>query len=62
MGLIIDTSGKPLTDHVRGKARAEAGGSPPGIPPGMAPYLFPYDAANWLTQEMGNWLPVDSVA
>ncbi|MFM0464691.1 phage portal protein, partial [Paraburkholderia sediminicola] len=26
-------------------------------PLGLAPYLFPYDAANWLTQEMGNWLP-----
>lgn len=34
--------------------RADNGGA---VFPGNTPYIFPYDAANWTTQEMGNWLP-----
>ena len=41
-----------------GKALANvSGGVPAGAFPNNTPYLFPYDAANWSTQEMGDWLP-----
>lgn len=30
---------------------------PGGSALGLAPYRLPYEAANWLTQEIGNWLP-----
>ena len=51
-----------LLDHrgnlipARGKPRADSGGTASAFP-GNTPYLFPYDAANWSTQEMGDWLP-----
>ncbi|WP_028210771.1 phage portal protein [Paraburkholderia mimosarum] len=66
MGLIVDESGKPLEgeralvpDRGRGlRAQGEGGpGWPSGAPLGLAPYQFPYDAANWFSQQFGNWLP-----
>lgn len=54
MGVILNSRGEPFSPA--GKARADNGG-PASASPGNTPYLFPYDAANWTTQEMGNWLP-----
>jgi len=54
MSKILDYNGNPIP--VRGKLRADSGG-PSSALPGNVPYLFPYDAANWTTQEMGDWLP-----
>ncbi len=47
--LIVDTSGRPFGAPAPRKARASMDG--------LAPYAFPYDASNWASQEMGNWLP-----
>lgn len=57
MGVLVDTRGEPLMTHAPAP-RAQANGNAlvPG-PLGAAPYSFPYEAASWLTQEMGNWLP-----
>ncbi|WP_175950371.1 phage portal protein [Burkholderia sp. BCC0405] len=66
MGLIVDPSGQPMTDALPAplgpavpKAQTDSGvlNARPGTPLGLAPYRFPYEAASWLTQEMGNWLP-----
>jgi len=46
--VLIDRHGQPL------RARADTGPQYPGSYIGG---VFPYDAANWQTQEMGNWLP-----
>jgi lambda family phage portal protein len=59
VGLIVDEHGEPLTTPA---PVAQAGGSMTGntlatTPMGSAPYRWPYEAASWLTQEMGNWLP-----
>jgi lambda family phage portal protein len=48
MPVLVDRSGQPL------RARADTGQQYPGSYIGG---VFPYDAANWQTQEMGNWLP-----
>ncbi|CAE6862711.1 hypothetical protein R75461_08074 [Paraburkholderia nemoris] len=65
--MIVDASGRPLAvppagsgrgnGHGRPRATVAGPGLPQGTPLGLAPYLFQYDSANWLTQEMGNWLP-----
>jgi lambda family phage portal protein len=68
MGLIVDERGAPIPDAPqlpvasRSSRRLRAQATPPGAgmqgsPLGLAPYQFPYEAANWMTQEMGNWLP-----
>jgi len=49
---ILDRNGKPFPM----KARADLNGTNTTVPGGGL-YSFPYDAANWSTQEMGNWLP-----
>lgn len=54
MSLILDSRGQPIAPTR--KARLDLGG-PASAFPGNTPYQFPYDAANWSTQEMGNWLP-----
>jgi lambda family phage portal protein len=54
MSLIVDSRGQPLSPA--GKARADVGNNTSAMP-GNSLYQFPYDAANWTTQEMGNWLP-----
>ena len=48
------TSGQPGPQK-----RASEGGvqAYPPSAPGQPLYQFPYDAANWMTQDMGNWLP-----
>lgn len=55
MATLVDSRGNPITS---GKTRAEVATSGPysGMQ-GPVPYQFPYDAANWMTQEMGSWLP-----
>jgi lambda family phage portal protein len=45
---ILDASGTPLRSLPK-KAAASLGGS--------APQFFPYDAAQWYSTEMGDWLP-----
>lgn len=50
---IVDSSGRPFSLPAPRKARANVGSESGGA----VPYQFPYDAANWATQEMGNWLP-----
>lgn len=58
--VILDSSGRPITSapatpvNSRTKALTNNGSSS-GNPYGSA--FFPYDAANWQTQEMGDWLP-----
>jgi lambda family phage portal protein len=46
---LVDTAGRPL----RSRASTVGGGQPNGAP--LA--YFPYGAADWQTQEMGDWLP-----
>ena len=53
MNKILNHRGEPFP--LTRKARADS--SPMSAFPGNTPYLFPYDAANWTTQEMGDWLP-----
>ena len=57
---IVDLTGKPFTAAapVR-RARAGVPG-PDGTTTygGMPGALFPYDASQWTSQEMGNWMPV----
>lgn len=54
--IIVDSSGKPFGDAGSGmRARADWGG--PGITQAPSSSVFPYQAANWQTQEMGDWLP-----
>lgn len=48
--MILDSSGKPLTAEAPNR-RASASLSGTGVS------VFPYDAAQWQTQEMGDWLP-----
>jgi lambda family phage portal protein len=47
--MIVDVNGRPFP----GRFRADGGGALPGMPM----YQFAYDAANWSSQQMGNWLP-----
>lgn len=47
--VLVDASGNPL----RARASTVGGGQPNGAP--LA--YFPYGAADWQTQEMGDWLP-----
>jgi len=48
--MIVDTSGRPLTPQTANRG-ASASLSESGLS------VFPYDAAQWQTQEMGDWLP-----
>ncbi|MDR3438960.1 phage portal protein [Telmatospirillum sp.] len=53
----LDVSGRPMLPAApasRPKPRANGYWPPTEIAPGA---VFPYDAANWQTQEMGDWLP-----
>ena len=51
--VIVDSRGQPLTP-MPPKARGNA----TTLTEGMAGQsVFPYEASNWSTQEMGNWLP-----
>lgn len=50
--MILDASGRPLTTQAPTGAKASA------QMPGGPQSLFPYEASNWQTQEMGDWLPV----
>jgi len=50
MGLIVDSNGRPMNAApANRRASASLNGSSPSV--------FPYDASNWQTQEMGDWLP-----
>lgn len=51
MSLILDSSGKPMAPSMPANRRASASLN------GSAPSVFPYDAAEWQTQEMGDWQP-----
>ena len=66
MSAIVDARGQPFAElpaPVPARPRADNGGAGvmrdavQGSPLGLAPYQFPYDAANWMSQEFGNWLP-----
>src|SRR5258708_40089029 len=54
--ILVDASGKPLSLPAPRRARAEGWGGP-GITAPMGGSVFPYQAANWQTQEMSEWLP-----
>ena len=54
MTQIVDHHGRPFAP--KRKARADLGPSSSAFPNDV-PYLFPYNASNWTTQEMGDWLP-----
>jgi len=51
--VIVDSRGRPLTP-----SPPKAKGNATLLTEGMAGQsVFPYEASNWSTQEMGNWLP-----
>ncbi|MGF6792762.1 phage portal protein [Paraburkholderia sp. 35.1] len=53
-----DQAGGTLAPRGRQRAQNGMGGNyASGSQLGLAPYYFPYDAANWMSQEFGNWLP-----
>lgn len=58
--IIVDTSGQPFALPSPGRARADGPRGPDGTTTlsGMPGALFPYEASQWSSQEMGNWLPV----
>lgn len=58
--VIVDASGRPLVPlapaaPANRRTRAFNGTAPGGPSPGSS--FFPYNAAEWQTQEMGDWLP-----
>ena len=54
--IIVDSAGRPFGDlPAGGRARADWGG--PGITQPPSSSVFPYQASNWQTPEMGEWLP-----
>jgi lambda family phage portal protein len=58
--VILDAGGRPFAAPQSGRARADGSLGPDGTTTlsGQPGALFPYDASNWSTQEMGEWLPV----
>ncbi len=56
---ILDAAGRPMVPAApAGKPRPRADGNGYWPPTEMAPNsVFPYDAAQWQTAEMGEWLP-----
>lgn len=51
MTMILDSSGRPMAPAAPANRRTRASLN------GSAPSVFPYDAAQWQSQEMGDWLP-----
>lgn len=52
--ILVDSKGQPLqAPPRRSRASTQDGAGGTGYPGGV----FPYDAAQWQTQEMGDWLP-----
>jgi lambda family phage portal protein len=54
--MLIDPSGAPLKLPAKPESQPQPRRVRAGLS-GSAPSVFPYDAANWTTPEMGNWLP-----
>lgn len=56
--MILGADGLPIPAQQVPARRARADVTLNGMPlQGNAPYVFPYEAADWVAQEMGNWLP-----
>ena len=60
LSTIVDSSGRPFAMPGPRRARADGANGPNGtlIPLGGMGNAVAYDAANWSTQEMGDWYPV----
>ena len=57
---LIDQSGNPIPPATIARIRERAGAPRRGMGAslqGSAPQFFPYDAADWTSTEMGDWLP-----
>lgn len=52
---VLDPRGEPIPAKMIDSVRRRAG--PQASLGGSAPQFFPYDAAQWQTTEMGDWLP-----
>ncbi|MTK12696.1 MAG: phage portal protein [Clostridiaceae bacterium] len=54
---VLDATGRPMLPAMPA-SKAKPGANSYWPPTDLAPGgVFPYDAANWQTQEMGNWVP-----